>query len=527
MAVQSKSKIAACAVALGVFKLLFGTPTIASTNKTEIKPDIKTAGPWAQCEQILARIVQPTFPNRRFNLPDFGAVGDGKTDCTSAFCNAIAKCAKSGGGRVIVPAGKYFTGPIHLRSNVELHLQDGAEVIFNDKPAAYLPPVFVRVGGIELYNYSPLVYAHSCTNIAITGPGRLNGNATNWWTWKGRETRDFFKMAAEGVAVGKRVFGTPEAAIRPSFVCFVACTNVLLEDFSVGSGPNWTIHPVYCENITVRRLTVSTYGPNNDGFDIDSCKDVLIEHCLFDTGDDCVVLKSGYNEDGWRVARPTENVIVRNCTFKRGHGGVVIGSEMSGDVRNVFAYDCTFEDTDRAIRIKSTRGRGGVVENIFARNFTAKNMKRELVILNMDYGSGNSASNAGKPPVYRNMQFENFVCTGAPVAILIRGLADSPIQHIRFVNFMVTSTSGVVARHAMNLTFDRLQLACTKSPMFDLTETSEITIHKSHSPPGTEVFLRLSGQNSRNVQINSCDLAQAKTKLVVAEGASPDAVTFR
>src|SRR5262245_5044993 len=294
----------------------------------------------AEMSAILRRIVPPQFPDRQFDITRYGAIGDGQTNCTAAFREAIAQCHKAGGGTVIVPAGTFLTGPIHLKSNVELRLAKDAEVKFSDRFEDYLPPVFVRVGGVELYNYSPLIYARDCQNIAITGPGRLNGNAKAWWDWSRRETKEFFEQGARGVPVEQRVFGTTAAAIRPSFVSFVNCRNVLFEGFTIGSGPNWTIHPVYCENVIVRRVQVNTDGPNNDGIDPDSCRDVLIEHCTFSTGDDCVVLKSGYNEDGWRVGRPTENVIMRYCTSRRGHGGLVIGSEMSGGVRNVYMHDC-------------------------------------------------------------------------------------------------------------------------------------------------------------------------------------------
>jgi polygalacturonase len=238
---------------------------------------------------------------------------------------------------------------------------------------------------------------------------------------------------------------------------FVSCTNILLEDFTIGSGPNWTIHPIYCLNTTIRGVKVITDGPNNDGIDPDSCRDMLIENCTFDTGDDCVVLKSGYNEDGWRVGRPTENVIMRNCFSKRGHGGLVIGSEMSGSVWNVFMEDCQFEGTDRAIRIKSRADRGGVVENIYARNLKVKNMQREVVILNMDYSSDRQKITKTKPPIFRKMQFENITGDGAPTAILIQGMADSPIENIRFVNLTIKSTKGVVANFAKGLVFDNVQ----------------------------------------------------------------------
>ena len=334
-------------------------------------------------------------------------------------------------------------------------------------------------------------------------------------------------MGAQGVPVEKRVFGTPEAAIRPSFLSFVGCTNVLLEDFTIGSGPNWTIHPIYCQNTTIRGVKVITDGPNNDGIDPDSCRDMLIENCTFDTGDDCVVLKSGYNEDGWRVARPTENVIMRNCFSKRGHGGLVIGSEMSGDVRNVFMEDCEFEGTDRAIRIKSRADRGGVVESIYARNLKVKNMQREVAILNMDYTADRNKPIASKPPIFRNMQFENITGDGAPTAILIQGMADSPIENIRFVNMTIKSTKGVVANYTKGLVFDNVQVKPVGGPVFKLTEASDITIKGSVAPGGTELFLQLEGSTSRGVMLESCDLNKAKQKFVVGAGVSVEAVQVR
>ena len=483
--------------------------------------------PWAAVHVILKRIVPPKFPAREFDVTKFGAVADGKTSCTTAFRVAIAACAKAGGGSVIVPDGKYLTGAIHLRSGVNLHLADGAEIIFSDKLEEYLPVVLVRVGGVELYNYSPLIYARDCTNIAITGKGKFNGNSKKWWDWKSSETKLGFEMGAKGVPVEQRIFGKPEFCIRPSFLSFVSCTNVLLEDFTIGSGPNWTIHPIYCQNTTIRGVSVITDGPNNDGIDPDSCRDMLIEDCTFDTGDDCVVLKSGYNEDGWRVARPTENVIMRRCTSKRGHGGLVIGSEMSGGVRNVFMEDCQFEGTDRAIRIKSRADRGGVVENIFARNLKVKNMQREVVILNMDYSSDRQKLVKATPPIFRNMQFENITGDGAPTAILIQGLSDSPIRDIRFVNMTINSTRGVVANFVSGLVFDNVQVAPTNGPVFKLTDATNITIKKSVAPKGTELFLQLGGRTSSGVTLESCDLSGAKKDFVLGESVLPETVKVK
>ena len=485
------------------------------------------AGAWAQVPVILARIVPPKFPDREFPITLFGAISGGTNKCTDAFQQAIAACHAAGGGRVSVPAGKFLTGPVHLRSNVELHLADGSEIIFSDTFDDYLPPVLVRGGGVEFYNYSPLIYARDCTNVAVTGTGKLNGNAKAWWPWSKRETKQSFAMGAKGVPVAQRIFGTPEAAIRPSFLSFVSCTNVLLEGFTIGSGPNWTIHPIYCFNTTIRRVTVKTDGPNNDGIDPDSCRDMLIEDCTFDTGDDCVVLKSGYNEDGWRVGRATENVIMRRCTSKRGHGGLVVGSEMSGSVSNVFMEDCEFEGTDRAIRIKSRADRGGVVENIFARNLKVKNMQREAVILNMDYSSDRQTLLKETPPVFRNMRFENITGDGAPTAILITGMESSPIENIQFANMTITSTKGVVASNVKGLTFDKVNVTPSKGAVFDLTNASDISIRHAVAPKNTEVFLKLTGTNSANVRIEASDLTAAKQKFVTGTGVSGDAVAVK
>lgn len=483
--------------------------------------------PWRDMPEILRRIVPPSFPARDFDVTKFGGVGDGKTTNTAVFRVAIAACVKAGGGRVVVPAGKFLTGPIHLRSGVNLHLSEGAELIFSDRFEDYLPPVLVRVGGVELYNYSPLIYAVNCTNIAVTGPGKLNGNSKRWWEWSRRETRAGFEMGAKGVPVEQRVFGKPEHAIRPSFLSFVSCTNVLLESFTIGSGPNWTVHPIYCLNTTIRGVKVITDGPNNDGIDPDSCRDMLIEGCVFDTGDDCVVLKSGYNEDGWRVGRPTENVIMRKCSSKRGHGGLVIGSEMSGGVRNVFMEDCHFEGTDRAIRIKSRQDRGGIVEEIFARNLQVTNMQREVVILNMDYGADRNKPIASKPPVFRDMQFENITGNSAPTAILIQGMADSPIENIRFLNIDIHATKGVVANYAKSLQFDDVQITLKEGPVFKLNDVDGVRIKSSVAPEGASLFLQLGGRTSRAVSLEGCDLSKAVKPVQIGVDVKPEEVVIQ
>lgn len=449
--------------------LLAATPAPAAYDPTEPIAPISAPFPMPQLQR-------PVFPARTVSIADHGAVPGGKIKNTAAIAAAIRTAADAGGGRVLVPAGTWLTGPIHLRSNIELHLAEGAVLKFSDVIEDYLPAVFVRGGGIEFYNYSPLIYARGGENIGVTGPGRLDGNAQAWWDWKSKETREQFAMGAAGVPVEQRVFGTREAAIRPSFICLIDCRNILLEGFTIGSGPNWTIHPIYSENIIIRRITVATDGPNNDGIDPDSCRNVLIEHCTFSTGDDCVVLKSGYDQDGRRVGRPTENVVMRHCFSQRGHGGLVIGSEMSGSVRNVYLHDSAFEGTDRILRIKSRPGRGGVVENVWVERVTGRNLQREAVILNMDYTSDPNAIVDTHPPVFRRIHVKNLAADGAPVAVRITGMDTSLIRDVTFENVRIASKRGIIAAHADGLTFRNLDLTITEGPRFDFTAVNAATL---------------------------------------------------
>ena len=276
----------------------------------------------------------------RLILSDYGAKGDGTTKNTAAFRKAIEACHKAGGGTVLVPAGKWLTGAIHLKSHVNLHMEKDAEIHFSDDPQDYLPVVFTRWAGFEVMNYSPLIYANGCENIAVTGPGKLYGHGKKWWGWERRlDERNTIapklqRYATAGTPVEERVFGNPELGLRPQFISPINCRNVLLEGFTIAEpGPFWTIQFIYCENVIARGLTLHTKGgPNTDGINLDSTRNALVEHCMLDVGDDAVCLKSGINEDGRRIGRPTENVVVRNITAFNCHGGIVIGSDMSGGV---------------------------------------------------------------------------------------------------------------------------------------------------------------------------------------------------
>jgi polygalacturonase len=272
------------------------------------------------------RVRPPTFPSRVVDIRDYDALADGRSDCAIAINAAINACHAAGGGRVLIPTGEWYTGAIHLKSNIELHLAAGARVRFSCDPGDYLPAVFVRWGGQECFNYSPLIYAHHCDNIAVTGRGTIFGQGKTWWPWEKKQQQVRQKltdMVLQGVPVEDRRFGSQELPLRPQLIAPINCTNVLLEDFTVGeAGPCWTVHLAYCENVTVRRLTISAPdGPQADGIVLDSSRNVVVENCTLHTAGDAVAIKSGMNEDGFRVGRATENVVVRDTRVTCGTGG--------------------------------------------------------------------------------------------------------------------------------------------------------------------------------------------------------------
>ncbi|HLT91801.1 MAG TPA: glycoside hydrolase family 28 protein [Woeseiaceae bacterium] len=406
-------------------------------------------------------VVVPTFPDRTFDIRDYGAAGDGAMDCTDAFRQAVAACAEAGGGRVLVSEGTYRTGPIHLRSNVNLHVAAGATVSFIPEPERYLPPVFTRWEGVELLGYSPLIYAHRQENVAVTGAGTLDGSADNttWWPWKGEWSRrqwevdevvnqkharaKLFQAAEDGVPVAGRVFAGGNY-LRPPFLQPYECRKVLIEGVTIRNSPFWVIHPVLCESVTVRRVTVDSHGPNSDGCDPESCDHVLIEDCVFDTGDDCIAIKSGRNADGRRVGVPCRNVVIAGCTMRAGHGGIVVGSEISGGAANIFAEKCAMSSPNllRGIRIKTNSRRGGTVEGVHIRDVTIGDVG-DMLVINFYYEEGDVGE---FDPVVRDVTIESLRCRQAERAFHVRGYERSPIRDLRLVDVQVDAVEqdGVV-----------------------------------------------------------------------------------
>lgn len=440
---------------------LVGTAAAATGSTSFAPPPGGAAGNmngWEDYEKVLANIKAPTFPARDFSITLHGAVADGKSDATGAIAKAIAACSQAGGGRVVVPAGEFLTGPIELKSNINLHLSEGAVLKFFTDPAKY-PLVFTRWEGIECMNFSPLIYAFEQENIAVTGKGTLDGQAAkeNWWDWKLShwnnpaedkqcpDARALIAMGEKGVPVEERIFGLGHK-LRPNFFQPYRCRNILVEDVTFIRSPMWEIHPVLSTNITVRGVTVSSHGPNNDGCNPESSKDVLIEGCVFDTGDDCIAIKSGKNNDGRRVNVASENIVVRNCRMKDGHGGVVLGSECSGNIRNIFVENCEMDspNLERVLRFKNNAVRGGILENMFVRNIKVGKVGEAIVTIDLMYEEG---SNGPHKPIVRNIEIDGVTATATPRVMFVVDFPGAVIDGIKFSNskFQGVETAEVLA----------------------------------------------------------------------------------
>jgi polygalacturonase len=422
--------------------------TGCTTNSSQLAKD--SIDGWAAAENIRAQVRPPEFPERTFDIRSFGAVADGSSDNSAAFSAAIAACHKAGGGRVLVSGGSYLSGAIHLLSNVNLHITKDAAIAFITDPKAYLPAVLTRWEGMEIMGYSPLIYAFGQTNIAITGEGTLDGqaNRTTWWPWKGSNfssvdwgvagvptqeaaRNKLMQDMENNVPVAQRLYADG-SYLRPVFVQPYNCTNVLIEGVTIINAPFWQLNPVLCKNVTVDAVTFASKGPNSDGCDPESCNGVVIKNCIFSTGDDCIAIKSGRNGDGRRINTPSENILISNCKMRHGHGGVVIGSEISGGVRNVFVEHCEMSspELERGIRIKTNSVRGGLIENLFVRDLMIGEVKTAIVI-DFDYEEGDAGQFT---PTVRNIDIRNLICQTASQVFQVRGYQRSPIQNLHLTN---------------------------------------------------------------------------------------------
>jgi polygalacturonase len=457
------------------FFLGAGAATVAVARRARADV-LSSADAWQRAADIVRNMKPPTFPGRVFDVTKYGAIGDGRTLATRAIAQAIDACTAAGGGRVVVPAGTFLTGAVHLRSNVNLHVEAGATLLFDTNPANY-PLVFTRWEGMELMNYSPLVYARKQKNIAITGPGTLDGqgSAEHWWPWKGKwdgttkygyeegmpdqrpARARLFQLAEDGVPVEKRVFGDG-SMLRPPFIQPYDCENVLIEGVTLRNSPFWNIHPVLCKNITLRGVTVYGHGPNNDGCDPESVDHMLIENCSFDTGDDCIAVNSGRNADGRRLHTPSQNIVIRNCRMKEGHGGVVVGSQISGGARFVFAENCQMDSPDLwyAIRFKNNALRGGLLENFYYRDLEVGRVGKAAITCDFNYEEG---PDGPFTPKLRNVVVERLHVKNAIRVLDSQGLPKAPVGDLtlRDCSFEGVSQPSIV-KYTREVTLEKVRV---------------------------------------------------------------------
>ncbi|MBQ3634061.1 MAG: glycoside hydrolase family 28 protein [Bacteroidales bacterium] len=433
---------------------------------------------FVEAEKMVASMQVPTFKGDTISIVAEGAQEDGEASVNQkAILSAIDKVHENGGGVVLVPKGTWQTGPITLKSNVNLCIAEGATLRFSTNYEDYFPTVETRWEGVDCNNMHPLIYANGETNIAISGKGTIDGQASNdvWWYMKGKSKYGWKKgLMSQGdggrdtllaydrdrVPVEQRGEFDLEDALRPQLINIRDCKCVLIEGVRLTNSPFWVIHPLLCEDLTVRGVKIESHGPNSDGCDPESCKNVLIEDCFFDTGDDCIAIKSGRNNDGRRWNRPSENIYVRDCQMKNGHGGVVIGSEISGGFKNLWVENCSMDspELDRVIRIKTSDCRGGVIENVFVRNVVVGDCYEAVLKINLMYEPEENCEH-NFPPTVRNINMQNITSTKSKYGVYIVGMNNAP-ERVDGVRVIDCSFNGVEkgnnVKNAINVDFNNL-----------------------------------------------------------------------
>ncbi|BAV04523.1 Pectate lyase superfamily protein [Filimonas lacunae] len=524
--------------------------------------------------QPLPKVKQVSFRKDTFNITRYGAKPDGVTLNTQAINGAIDACSKKGGGVVVVPGGFWLTGPIVLKNNVNLHLQANALVQFTKDFSQY-PLVKGNWEGLDqMRNQSPLS-ADNQQNIAITGAGIIDGGGDAWRQVKKDKLTDtqWKKLVASGGVVSEdnRIWypseqnqkaskmknpgeitadKTPEFYqsikdfLRPNLLVFTNCKTILLEGVTFQNSPAWNLHPLMCQDLTLRNVYVKNpwYAQNGDGIDLESCKNVLIEGSTFDVGDDGICIKSGRDEAGRKRGMPTENVIVRNCAVYHAHGGFVIGSEMSGGARNIYVSDCSFIGTDIGLRFKTTRGRGGVVENIYCSNIVMKDIPGEAILFDMYYAAQDPVPLAGEKrdapkvqllpvteatPVFRGFYIKDVVCDGASKAIFIRGLPEMNISDIYLSNLVLKAEKGIDIQEAKNINMKGVQLIADKTtPLISINNGNKINL-ANITYNKADVLVNVSGANAGGITITGTDTNKAAKKLELGEGVAANVINIQ
>jgi polygalacturonase len=515
----------------------------------------------------LPKIAEPKFRRDTFRIEKFGALADGLTLNTVSINKAIATCSAKGGGVVLVPGGVWLTGPVEMKSNVNLHIERDAILLFSNDFDQYPLVEGTYEGRTSARNQSP-IYANNQQNIAITGRGVVDGNGDVWRMvgkdrltereWKAKKASGGLVSADDRIwfpsAKTKLAFETKRGTallpgqtlkdfeeikdfLRPNLLVFNNCKKVLLEGVTFQNSPAWCLHPVLCEDLTIRNVFAKNpdYAQNGDGLDVESCKNVLIEGCTFDVGDDGICIKSGKDEEGRKRGRPTENVIVRNNVVYKAHGGFVIGSEMSGGARNIFVYDCSFMGTDIGLRFKTARGRGGVVENIYVKNIRMKDIAGDAILWDMYYFT--KPPKAGEPvevppvtdatPRFRNFQISDIVCNGAKRGIFIRGLPEMKVIDIELNNIVLKTDKGAEIIEANDIRLKNVTLISDqKSPVVYVESGSNITLNGFKYSPNAGLLFSINGDKNANIRVQNANVPNNPDKVAFNNGANPSVLTL-
>lgn len=523
----------------------------------------------------LPRVITPAFKKDTFNIITYGAKADGITLNTKSINAAITACNKKGGGVVVVPAGLWLTGPVELKSNVNLHLKKEALLQFTPDFDQYELVQSNWEGVPQWRNQSPL-FANNQTNIAVTGFGIVDGSGEAWRMVKKEKLTEtqWKKLVASGGVLSsdkktwypseKSLNGskmknpgyiTPEKTIedvkavkdflRPNLLVFNGCKKVLLEGVTFQNSPAWCLHPLQCEDLTVRNVYVKNpwYAQNGDGIDLESCKNVVIENSTFDVGDDGICIKSGRDAEGRKRGMPTENVVVRNCTVYHAHGGFVIGSEMSGGAKNIYVDNCTFIGTDIGLRFKTTRGRGGIVENIFVNNIVMKDIVAEAILFDMYYAAVDPVVLAGEKreppkvetmpvteetPQFKDIYITNVVCNNAEKAVFVRGLPEMNVKNIVLKDMVLRAKEGLDMTEGDGIVFKNVKFYTTNTdPVLNVHNSKNITLEGIDYSAGSNVLINVSGEKSKGIVVTKTNTGKASKKLTATYGASEAAVEMK
>lgn len=458
----------------------------------------------------------------RVDMLKAGAKADGKKLNTLLINKTIERLSSNGGGTLYFPSGTYLTGAIKLKSNITIELETGATLLFSDNFDDYLPFVDMRYEGVMMKSFSPLFYAVDQHDITIKGEGTINGQGKKWWTEFYRVLVDLQKNGVRDLNKYQTMWDNANKDLnlskvtnedykevldrrffRPAFIQPIRCKNIKIEGIRIINSPFWTVNPEFCDNVIVKGITIDNPpSPNTDGINPSSCKNVHISDCHISVGDDCITLKSGRDLQARQLGVPCENITITNCTMLAGHGGVVIGSEMSGDVRKVTISNCVFDGTDRGIRIKSSRGRGGIVEEIRVDNIVMKNIKTEAIVLNLFYSNMPKEPVSDRTPIFRNIHISNLTGTLVNSAVKILGIEEMPITDVTLNNINIQSNTGLEADMVKNLVLNNVRIDSKIGAPFKISNSENLEINsvKSMTPNADSPFIKLTDSKESLIQ---------------------------